>query len=521
MMNGAAGQASGWRDSRRTRNPGDVVIEHDPISEAILIAACLAASDARKRVLSSVPADRFVEPKHHAIYLALVELDRRGLALDVDTLKQLGKDVDADYVLQLRSDRPEVPANLGFHIERVLWDGARLACATGPIAQLVQLLKDPLADADTVRETARAVHESFASTRTSSGEALTASELAAPVEKIDWLCRDFSIIAGRVTMLAGDPGVSKTILNLDLGLAIAAGMPTAFGGVPIRGPGAFTYVDYDGMGELAHRVRVQRLAYSRQIDLASLDDKFQVVTSPKMNLVAKGAREYMLRLCDGQRLVAIGTLRAATGTQKENDSDFAASIYLLNGVSSETGCSIVVEHHNIKTIDATSERPKHDKMRGTGAIRGASGSQLMIENEHGTISIEQCKEVLTGRRGVVRYLRLLDEGGPLAADPETTEGLAIVGLDEAAARRNAERREATAEEKKTHALKLPLLRALAGAGAQLSQTKATQLVAGNAAAKRRALDSLAREGLLARTERGQSILYEITPEGRRELDLRK
>ena len=49
----------------------------------------------------------------------------------------------------------------------------------------------------------------------------------------------------------------------------------------------------------------------------------------------------------------------------------------------------------------------------------------MVDNDDGIISIEQGKEVHTGRRGTTVYLRLLDEGGPFYADPEMTEGLRV------------------------------------------------------------------------------------------------
>lgn len=148
------------RDRERTAELGKVTISHDPVSEGVLLAAAMADKAARRRVLTSVPIDKIFEPKHKEIFTAMVEAERRKLEVDAATLATIGE-IDSDYLDQLTADRPELPANLDYHIERVMWDGARLEATKGPIAQLVDALKDPLTDPSRIKALARQVPQAF------------------------------------------------------------------------------------------------------------------------------------------------------------------------------------------------------------------------------------------------------------------------------------------------------------------------------------------------------------------------
>jgi KaiC/GvpD/RAD55 family RecA-like ATPase len=140
--------------------PGEVTIQHDVVSEGLLIAAAMEDEKARALVLRRIEPDHLFESKHREILIVMKELDRRKLTFDIATLQKLGN-IDADYARLLCETHRGASANVAFHIERVLWDAARLNAIQGPVASLVDAIKDPLTDPDRVRTLARQVGGSF------------------------------------------------------------------------------------------------------------------------------------------------------------------------------------------------------------------------------------------------------------------------------------------------------------------------------------------------------------------------
>jgi hypothetical protein len=134
----------------------------DPVNELVVIAAACVEPKVRRRLLATCPIDSFLAPGHAEIMAALAELDRRGLSFDPATLAQLSAGrVDPGYVEEIVRQRPEVPPNLGHHLECLHWDRARAEAARGPVAALLEALRDQLAEPDRVRALARQVAAAF------------------------------------------------------------------------------------------------------------------------------------------------------------------------------------------------------------------------------------------------------------------------------------------------------------------------------------------------------------------------
>lgn len=149
------------RTRERTEAAGEVTIEHDPISEGHLIAAALVGTDEfRTPLVAKFEPDHFFDPKHRLIWVALKELERQHLGLDLPTLQSLG-DIDANYCETLISQNPVWPANIDFHVNRMQWDYARITAAKGPLNELVQAVNDPLAGPDKVKALLRQLGETF------------------------------------------------------------------------------------------------------------------------------------------------------------------------------------------------------------------------------------------------------------------------------------------------------------------------------------------------------------------------
>jgi replicative DNA helicase len=143
------------------RREQELRIEFDSVNEQVVLAAAVVDDDARAKLASLLLPDHFQDKRHRAAWTAMRELVRRGLRYSHETLQKLGKDVDAQYLEQLVVARPEAPPNLEFHVEMLLWDHARITAVQGPVAALLQELRNPLADPERVKSVARQITETL------------------------------------------------------------------------------------------------------------------------------------------------------------------------------------------------------------------------------------------------------------------------------------------------------------------------------------------------------------------------
>lgn len=138
--------------------PGEVEIPHDPVNEQVVICAAVIDEDTRNELVIKLSAEHFIAPEHKVIWEALCELVRRKLAYDPATIQELsGGTVDTEYIESLVSMRPELPDNLDFHVDRILWGHARVTVAVGPTREFLLALKDPTSDPERVKALSRQI----------------------------------------------------------------------------------------------------------------------------------------------------------------------------------------------------------------------------------------------------------------------------------------------------------------------------------------------------------------------------
>ncbi len=145
------------------RKQVEITIPTDPVNEQVIIAAAVVDEATRKDLVKRLQPDHFLSPEHRVIWSALQELTRKQLAYDPATLQRLVGDQKGSikYLGQLEQLRPELPENLQWHIDSLLWDKQRATAVAGPISSLIEALRDPHAPAERVRALARHVGESF------------------------------------------------------------------------------------------------------------------------------------------------------------------------------------------------------------------------------------------------------------------------------------------------------------------------------------------------------------------------
>lgn len=148
------------KDRERTASIEEAKITHDPISEGHVIAAALVDRQVADDLIAKFEPEHFFEPKHRTAWVAMKELTRRGLTIEMSSLSKVGN-VDVEYLRMLVEMNPKVPANLNFLIDTIYWDYTRVLTVQGPLGELVRLLADPRSDVTRIKSLAKSVTESF------------------------------------------------------------------------------------------------------------------------------------------------------------------------------------------------------------------------------------------------------------------------------------------------------------------------------------------------------------------------
>ncbi len=153
----------GERQEKGKPKPGQLQIPMpDAVNEQVVIAAACVDLDQRRKLLAFIPPDTFYAQGHPEIWTVLGELEKRGLAYDPATVRQLsnGK-VDGAYLDSLIEQRPSVPPNLAHHVEMLRWDRTRVEGIRGPVQQLLDGLRDPTTDPGKIKAIAKSIGVAF------------------------------------------------------------------------------------------------------------------------------------------------------------------------------------------------------------------------------------------------------------------------------------------------------------------------------------------------------------------------
>jgi replicative DNA helicase len=251
----STGQPEPARESARVSSVEPVKIPHDPVNEQILLLAARADMAAREKLVARLRPDAFLVREHVDLWLVMSELVRRKLDYDPDTVRQLsGGKVDPGYLDALAADRggATVPANLEHHVTMLEWDKTRVDAVRGPIAHLLDALRDPTTDPERIKAISQQVTTSFERGTTSSllrdPTALVRSAMRELRERRTQACYPYGLdgldlhddrqrwrmipgaAPGKVTVVTGTPGSGKSALAARIALAqAAAGRRVLFG----------------------------------------------------------------------------------------------------------------------------------------------------------------------------------------------------------------------------------------------------------------------------------------------------
>lgn len=151
------------REDEGESRPEAIEIAHSPINEQVVIAAALVDETARSALVGRIRPEHFLVAEYRVAWVAISELQRRKLAFDWATLKQLGGDLNVKSLTELAELRPDVPEkpNLDHHVHALYWDRQRAVAVQGPLASLLESLKKPNESPERVRALARQLATSF------------------------------------------------------------------------------------------------------------------------------------------------------------------------------------------------------------------------------------------------------------------------------------------------------------------------------------------------------------------------
>ena len=227
-----------------------------------------------------------------------------------------------------------------------------------------------------------------------------------------FILRHFELAAGRANALHGNGGVGKTIWSTSSRIAVAGGLPDAWGGLLVDTHGDVAHVSWE-----MPSARPRCACCASRAGAAwyrSLGRRHGFVCFPDWYLNSKDAESRLLRICEGRALVVFDSLRAGTPGAKENDSEQRQYLNLLTRVSEKTGAMNLVLAHDDKGGIA---------MRGSSAQKDALGSEVQALAKDRGIQLLQIKASI-GAGGGPRTVRFVDEG-PLIAGTEFSETLVI------------------------------------------------------------------------------------------------
>lgn len=206
--------------------------------------------------------------------------------------------------------------------------------------------------------------------------------------------------------LYSDPGVGKSFLAIDLGLAIASG-DKDWHGESLNTPedAAVIYIASEGSFDLRNRIKAWHKAKER----AEFTKRFFVIERT-INFMRHEDIDKLLRTIKSAGVkaafVVVDTVsRALPGADENAQKDMTIFVQACDRVREEIGCAVLGVHHAGKSGD----------MRGSTVLRGAGDYVMRLERKRGatigTLTMEKQKAAEDGWQRQVAFARVaLDDG---------------------------------------------------------------------------------------------------------------
>lgn len=205
----------------------------------------------------------------------------------------------------------------------------------------------------------------------------TAAELLAkPQPEIEWLIENIWVDKSR-GLIAGNPGVGKTWLALDMLISVASGQ-LCLGKYPVS-QGAVLLVEEEA-SELNLSRRLHCMARARGLRDQDLANLF-LLTRQFTKIPEDSVELFHLILENDIKLVVFDSLRRLHSADENSSSEMQKVLDSFARLNIATNASIVLIHHLAKGSREVDHRPIFERMRGSGDLWAWRDCILGVEGE--------------------------------------------------------------------------------------------------------------------------------------------
>lgn len=199
--------------------------------------------------------------------------------------------------------------------------------------------------------------------------------LAKPEPKIEWLIENIWVDKSR-GLIAGNPGVGKTWIALDMLISVASGQ-LCLGRYPVK-KGAVLLVEEEA-SELNLARRLHTLARARHLQDSDLSNMF-LLTRQFAKIPEDAVSLFHLIMEHDIKLVVFDSLRRFHSQNENSSSEMQLVLDSFGRLNAMTGASIVLIHHLSKSNDL-SHKPLFERLRGSSDLWAWRDCILGVEGE--------------------------------------------------------------------------------------------------------------------------------------------
>lgn len=199
--------------------------------------------------------------------------------------------------------------------------------------------------------------------------------LEKPEPKLEWLIENIWVDKSR-GLIAGNPGVGKTWLALDMLISVASGLP-CLGKYPVK-QGSVLLMEEEA-SELNLARRLHSMARARGINASNFNNVH--LATRQFAKVPRDTAEIGLYILENDiKLVVFDSLRRFHGAEENSSSEMQEVLDSFGRLNSLTGASIVLIHHLSKSSD-TNSKPLFERLRGSSDLWAWRDCILGVEGE--------------------------------------------------------------------------------------------------------------------------------------------